>query len=67
MGVRTDLATVRSWANSIVDESRRIQIKGIGKMIKQRLRILQELISKFELQMKTVFVPSERDKVDSLI
>ena len=33
MEVRTDSATVLSWVNSIVEESRRIWTKGAGEMI----------------------------------
>ena len=41
MEARTDSATVLSWVNSIVEESRRIQTKGAGEMIiKQRLDVV---------------------------
>ena len=65
--IRTDSATVLSWVTSTVKESGRIRTKGAGEMIvKQRLGILGELISEFKLQIKAVFVPSERNKTDAL-
>ena len=65
--IRTDSATVLSWVTSTVEESGRIRKKGAGEVIvKQRLGILEELISEFELQIKAVFVPSERNKADAL-
>ena len=68
MEARTDSATVLSWVNSIVEESRRIQTKGAGEIIiKQRLEILGHLIAEFGLQMKAVFVPSEKNKADALM
>ena len=67
MEVRIDLATVLNWVKSIVEESRRIRTKGAGEMIiKQRLEILRQLIAEFGLQMKAVFLPSEKNKVDVL-
>ena len=35
-------------------------------IVKRRLGILGELISEFELQIKPGFVPSERNKADTL-
>ena len=65
--IRTDLATVVSWVTSKVEESGRIRTKGAGEVIlKRRLGILGELISEFKLQIKAVFVPSERNKPDAL-
>ena len=65
--IRTDSDTVLSWVTSTVEESGRIRKKGAGEMIvKQRLGILAELISEFKLQIKVVFVPSERNKADPL-
>ena len=52
---------------STVEESGRIRTKGAGEVIiKRRLGILRELISEFKLQIKAVFVPSERNKADTL-
>ena len=65
--IRTDSAMVLSWVTSTVEESGRIQTKGAGEVIvKRRLGILGELISEFKLQIKAVFVPSERNKADAL-
>ena len=65
--IRTDSATVLSWVTSTEEESGRIRTKGAGEVIvKQRLGILGELISEFKLQIKAVFVPSERNKADAL-
>ena len=65
--IRTDSAMVPSWVTSTVEESGRTRTKGAGEMIvKQRLGILGELICEFKLQIKTVFVPSERNKADAL-
>ena len=65
--IRTDSATVLSWVTSTVEESGRIRTKGAGEVIvKWRLGILGELISEFKLQIKAVFVPSERNKADTL-
>ena len=65
--IRIDSATVLSWVTSKMEESGRIRTKGAGEMIvKQRLRILGELISEFKLQIKVVFVPSDRNKADAL-
>ena len=65
--IRTDSATVLSWVTSTVEEGGRIRTKGAGKVIvKWRLGILGEFISEFKLQIKTVFVPSERNKADML-
>ena len=65
--IRTDSATVLSWVTSTVEESGRIRTKGAGEVIvKRRLGILGELISEFKLQIKAVFVPSERSKADAL-
>ena len=58
---------VLSWVTSTVQESGRIRTKGDGKVIvKRRLGIFGELISEFKLQIKAVFVPSERNKADAL-
>ena len=65
--IRTDSATVLSWVTSTVEESGRIRTKGAGEVIvKLRLGILGELISEFKLQIKAVFVPSERNNADAL-
>ena len=65
--IRTDSATVLNWVTSTVEESGRIRTKGAGEVIvKRRLGILGELISEFKLQIKAVFVPSERNKADAL-
>ena len=65
--IRTDSATVLSWVTSTVEESGRIRTKEAGEMIvKRRLGILGELISEFKLQIKAMFVPSERNKADAL-
>ena len=67
MEVRTDSATILSWLNAIVVESRTIRTKGEGEMIiKQRLEILRQLIAEFGLKMKAVFVPSEKNMADPL-
>ena len=63
----TDSATVLSWVTSTVEESGRIRTKGAGEVIvKRRLGILGELTSEFKLQIRAVFVPSERNKADVL-
>ena len=65
--IRTDSAMVLSWVTSTVEESGRIRTKGAGKVIvKWRLGILGELISEFKLQIKAMFVPSEKNKADAL-
>lgn len=65
--IRTDSATVLSWVNSTVEESGRIRTKGAGEVIiKRRLGMLRELMSELKLQIKAVFVPSERNKADAL-
>ena len=65
--IRTDSATVLSWVTSTVEESGKIRTKEAGEMIvKRRLGILGELISEFKLQIKAVFVLSERNKADAL-
>ena len=65
--IRTDSAMVLSWVTFTVEESGRIRTKGSGKkIVKRRLGILGELISEFKQQIKAVFVPSERNKVDAL-
>ncbi len=67
MLIRTDSATVLSWVTSTVEASGRIRTKGAGEVIvKRRLGILGELISELKLQIKAVFVPSERNKADAL-
>ena len=58
---------VLSWVTSTVEESGRIRTKGAGKaIVKRGLGIFGELISEFKLQIKAVFVPSERNKADAL-
>ena len=65
--VRIDSTMVLSWVTSKVEESGRIRTKGAGEVIvKRRLGMLGELISEFKLQIKAVFVPSERNKADAL-
>ena len=60
--IRTDSATVLSWVTSTAEESGTIRTKGAGEIIvKRRLGILGELMSEFKLQIKAVFVPSERN------
>ena len=64
--IRTDSAMVLSWVTSTVEKSGRIRTKSAGEVIvKRRLGILGELISEFKLQIKAVFVPSERNKADA--
>ena len=65
--IRTDSAPVLSWVSSTVEVSGRIRTKDAGEIIvKRRLGILGELISEFKLQIKAMFVPSERNKADAL-
>ena len=65
--IKTDSAMVLSWVTSTVEECGRIRRKGAGEIIvKRRLGILAKLISEFKLQIKAVFVPSERNKADAL-
>ena len=53
--VRTDSATVLSWVNFIVEESRRIRTKGSGEMIiKWRQGIQRQVIVEFGIKMKAV-------------
>ena len=65
--IRTDSAMVLSWLTSTVEESGRIRTKGAGEVIvKRTLEILGELVFEFKLQIKAVFMPSERNKADAL-
>ena len=55
---------VLSWVTSTGEWK---NTKGAGEVIvKQRLGILGDMMSEFEQQIKAVFVPSERNKVDVL-
>ena len=55
-----------SLVNSIVEESRRIRTKvGREMIIKLRCGIQRLLITAFGLKVKSVFVPSEKNKMDA--
>ena len=66
MEVKTYSATILSWVEFIVEESRRISTKAAGEMIiKWRLEILRQLRAEFRLKMKAVFVLVEKNNTDT--
>lgn len=65
--VCTDSATVHGWMKSTLSAEKRIHMKGAAEVIvKRRLGILRELVDECGLKLCVVFVPSEKNKADSL-
>lgn len=65
--ILTDLITVLGWVGSVITDKKRVQIKGVAKMlVKHHLGIL-ELATEFDLKLSMVFAPSERNKAAVLV
>ena len=65
--LKTDSATVLGWINTVTNNDKKAKTKGASEMvIKHRLRILKDLIEKFEVALNVTFVPTQKNKADSL-
>lgn len=63
----TDSATVRGWIDATLGETKKVGTKGAAELlVKRRLCVLKELVSEFNLCVKTVCVASGSNKADSL-
>lgn len=67
MRVMTDSATVFGWVNSVIHDSKRPKVNGLGEMLtRRRLSMISELISLYELSVEIVLVRSEENIADAL-
>ncbi|XP_076036043.1 uncharacterized protein LOC143021997 [Oratosquilla oratoria] len=65
--IRTDLATVAGWMNSVLTAEKRVRTKGAAEiLVKRRLGILRELIDEFGMKIRVRKVSSEANKADAL-
>ena len=65
--LKTDSATVVGWINTIINNDKRIKTKGASEMIiKRRLGILKDLLKEFSVTLHVTFVPTQKNKADSL-
>lgn len=65
--VMTDSATVFGWVSSIINDSKRPKVSGLGEMLtRRRLSMISELISVYELQVELRLVKSEENLADAL-
>ena len=67
MKVMTDSATVYGWVNSVISDSKRPKVGGLGEMLtRRRLSMVAELISLYELHVEVILVRSEANLADVL-
>ena len=67
MCVVTDSATVYGWVKSIISNSKRPKVCGLGEMlIRRRLGMIAELIELYELDVQLKLVKSEYNLADKL-
>ena len=65
--LKTDSATVVGWLNTVINNDERIETKGASEMIIQRrLGILKNLLKEFSITLHVTFVPTQKNKADSL-
>ena len=65
--IRSDLATVCMWLNSISFKNKRVKVNGLSEvLVKRRLELLSELISLCELEVTIGFVRSSENLADTL-
>ena len=63
----TDSASVYSWIQSILEDTKRPKVQGISEMIvKRRLGIVKQLIEDYEIRLSLSLVPSEKNVADKL-
>lgn len=61
----TDSATVRGWVSSVIQDSRRPSVSGLGEMlIRRRLGMLTELIEAYSLNVSITLVGSSSNLAD---
>ena len=67
MRVMTDSATVFGWVNSVIHDSKRPKVNGLGEMLtRRRLSMISELISLYKLCIEVRLVKSEENLADVL-
>ena len=67
MRVMTDSATVYGWVNSVINDSKRPKVGGLGEMLtRRRLGMIAELISLYKLHVEVILVRSEANLADVL-
>lgn len=67
MTVITDSASVCGWVRSILEDSKRPKVSGLGEMVtKRRLGIIAQLIEEYDISMKVRLVSSVLNKADKL-
>jgi hypothetical protein len=67
MRIMTDSATVFGWVNSVIHDSKRPKVNGLGEMLtRRRLGMISELISLYELSVELRLVRSEENIADAL-
>jgi len=65
--VVTDSATVYAWVQSIISNSKRPKVNGLGEMlIRRRLAMVAELIELYDLEVRVRLVKSEENLADAL-
>ena len=65
--LKTDSATVVGWINTIINNDKRVKTKGASEMIiKRRLGSLKDLLNEFRVTLHVTFVPTQKNKADSL-
>ena len=65
--VVTDSATVYGWVSSVIRDTRRLKVSGLGEMlVRRRLAMLAELIEAYSLSLVVNQVPSAHNLADEL-
>ena len=65
--VITDSASVYGWVRSILEDSKRPKVSGLGEMVtKRRLGIIAQLIEEYGMNITIKLVPSASNKADVL-
>lgn len=63
----TDSATVKSWLDSVLSDASRPKVSGMAEMlVRRRLGLVGELVKAYNLTVRVVYVPSEKNKADVL-
>jgi hypothetical protein len=67
MKVMTDSATVYGWVKSVIKDSKRPKVGGLGELLtRRRLSMIAELIELYDLHVEVVLVKSEANLADAL-
>ena len=67
MELVTDSATVFGWVSSVIQNSKRPKVSGLGEMlVRRRLAMVAELVEAYKLSLSVTLVQSAKNKADEL-